>query len=268
MTDSDGDVLSEEIAEIEPPAPTGTDLVEVSEQSPHPHEEPPPSKLEQYVQPLLLPLLIVGGVIFYVINLSRVFLASSETVAVVVATVITVGILFGGAMISAAPRMRTSSIILITLGFFAAILMAGALTIGASKPHEENLAFPSTALKDPKQVVKVESFNLGFTPKAFAAGTGFVDVTLTNTQPGSHTFTWENPDAVFDEGLPQLDVSGEGDEAGARAFIPAAGDYVFYCSIPGHRAAGMEGVVTVTGNEITVEEASATQVEPEAAAGG
>jgi uncharacterized cupredoxin-like copper-binding protein len=36
-----------------------------------------------------------------------------------------------------------------------------------------------------------------------------------------------------------------GDEATVRLRLEEAGEYVFYCTVPGHRSAGMEGTITV-----------------------
>lgn len=42
-----------------------------------------------------------------------------------------------------------------------------------------------------------------------------------------------------------LEAPGGGTDSATVEF--EAGDYTYYCSIPGHRAAGMEGTLTVTG---------------------
>ena len=41
------------------------------------------------------------------------------------------------------------------------------------------------------------------------------------------------------------------------SFFPKAGNYTFYCTIPGHEAAGMHGTIHVTGPPITLDEAAA-----------
>ena len=43
----------------------------------------------------------------------------------------------------------------------------------------------------------------------------------------------------------------------ARIFFGAAGAYTFYCAVPGHRQAGMQGTINVTGATMTVEQAEA-----------
>ena len=65
-----------------------------------------------------------------------------------------------------------------------------------------------------------------------------------------------------------LHVTNAGDSVSGRAFFGQAGDYVFYCTIPGHREAGMEGVVTVTGATTTVDAAEAAATANPAGGGG
>jgi hypothetical protein len=43
----------------------------------------------------------------------------------------------------------------------------------------------------------------------------------------------------------------------SRIFFGAAGDYTYYCAVPGHRSAGMQGVIHVTGPTVTEAQAAA-----------
>ena len=53
----------------------------------------------------------------------------------------------------------------------------------------------------------------------------------------------------------ELQVATKGATDTCVAFFPTPGDYTFYCSIPGHRAAGMQGVIHVTGSAVTLAQA-------------
>ncbi|HEX5095119.1 MAG TPA: plastocyanin/azurin family copper-binding protein, partial [Acidimicrobiia bacterium] len=64
-------------------------------------------------------------------------------------------------------------------------------------------------------------------------------------------------DLQAEMGFPGLHVVQQGEVQSARAFFPEEGDYTFYCAIPGHRAAGMEGSIAVTGDPKTLDEAKA-----------
>jgi plastocyanin len=252
MTESGNDIVEQVVVEENEPALRDTGVVDLVDDSAYAGPPPTPSAFEQYALPLFLPLLIVGGVIFYVINLSRVFLASSDTVSVVIATVVTVAILGGATLLSAAPRVRSSSIMLVALGFFALILMAGTLTIGASQPHSETATFPpGTPSQD---LALTGTTNLKFIPNQATLKTGFVEVDFTSQ--GHHTFTPQDQrNSVLEGGIPEIVADSE--TVKDRMFIGEPGEYVFYCSVPGHRAAGMEMTVTVTGDPTTVEQAAA-----------
>jgi plastocyanin len=69
---------------------------------------------------------------------------------------------------------------------------------------------------------------------------GKVTVDFTNPQPISHDV------AIEDSGgktIAQTEVIGEGTDSTVANL--KSGEYTFYCSVPGHREAGMEGTLTV-----------------------
>src|SRR5207247_11148189 len=97
--------------------------------------------------------------------------------------------------------------------------------------------------------------SLKFTPASLTEKTGIYCITLTGTQ--GHTLDFDNPATLF----PGVELNAPHTNVSGRIFFGAAGPYTFFCAVPGHRAAGMQGTVNVTGPTMTVEQA-------EAAAGG
>src|SRR5947209_13258257 len=91
----------------------------------------------RFLIPLLLPLLSMLAVAVYVLNISRVFLSGSSTGALIVATIITVAILGVSALISAHPRLRTSSLTMVVALVVIIVIGAGLTTIGPSLKSKE-----------------------------------------------------------------------------------------------------------------------------------
>ena len=81
--------------------------------------------------------------------------------------------------------------------------------------------------------------NFYFKPDKLTAKAGIAKLVLDGAG-GDHTF-------VFDGAYPGffLEVSGSGDSASKKVDLKP-GKYTFYCNIPGHRAQGMEGTLTVS----------------------
>ena len=95
---------------------------------------------DRLLLPIALPLLSMLAVFLYVVNMSRVFLASGENASVLVGTIVTVGILAGGAAISASPRLRASTLVMALAGFMVLVLSAGLLSLGPSEESEAEAA--------------------------------------------------------------------------------------------------------------------------------
>lgn len=86
------------------------------------------------------------------------------------------------------------------------------------------------------------SGQLKFTKSSLAAKAGKVTIVFTNMSPLMHNMT-------IQQGTSGPVVGATPTFQGATKTLTVnlkAGTYTFYCSVPGHRAAGMQGTLTVT----------------------
>jgi plastocyanin len=84
------------------------------------------------------------------------------------------------------------------------------------------------------------SGNLAFTSDKATAKAGDVTVNFTNSSPVPHDVHIESQSG---EDLGGTEIVSEGSDSGEVELKP--GTYTFFCSVPGHRQAGMEGTLTV-----------------------
>ncbi len=82
--------------------------------------------------------------------------------------------------------------------------------------------------------------SLAFTSKKMTAKAGSVTVDFTNPQPLMHDVAIENSSG---ETVAQTNTIAEGSDSTTANLKP--GTYHYYCTVPGHREAGMEGVLVV-----------------------
>lgn len=80
---------------------------------------------------------------------------------------------------------------------------------------------------------------LAFEPEELTATAGEITIELTSGEGVLHTF-------VIDEG-DQLVVEAAAGATATGTIELEPGEYIFYCDVPGHRQAGMEGTLTVDG---------------------
>ena len=81
--------------------------------------------------------------------------------------------------------------------------------------------------------------NLKFSTDALSAKAGNVRITLTNPAPVPHNITLQTPAGT--KGGPTVAKGGTSTVTGTLK----PGKYVYYCSVPGHRQAGMQGELTI-----------------------
>jgi nitrite reductase (NO-forming) len=100
-----------------------------------------------------------------------------------------------------------------------------------------------TAYKQPTgpavDTLKVQSGNVYFKPTKLDTKPGVVQIDLHNQESGVHDLVIKDIPGF------QLEVSGEGANASGKVDLKANKQYEFYCTIPGHKEAGMRGTITV-----------------------
>src|SRR3954468_3338973 len=188
--------------------------------------------------PFLIPVGAILTVALFAINISRIFLAASQDgsdPAVIAAVVITLGILFGATFIAAVPRLRTSSLVLTLAGVTALVLLAGSLTLGAAENKEVKSAEPTGAADFTQQV---DASNFHFHADNFALPAGVVEIKYTSLE-GSHTLAFDEPQFSY------VSLAVPGGKDAAKIEAVKGQTYTIYCTLPGHRAAGMHATITV-----------------------
>ena len=123
------------------------------------------------------------------------------------------------------------------------VVEAGAVKPAAVAPKAAatgGTAAPPAAASAPLALADDPSGALKYDKKSLSAKAGKVTIAFTNASPIGH-------DVTIAKGPTK--IGGTKVITNAKASVTVAlkpGPYVFYCSVPGHRQAGMQGTLTVT----------------------
>jgi len=257
-TDEREGVDGDDAADATPvPAAPAAEVAVPSEAGPAPEPEPIPfwqrPYVERFLVPLVLPIAVIVGLVAYILNISRLFLSGHGHIPIFVGSAITVMILLGATLLSAAsPRLRQSAITLVSAAFILLIMSGGWLVLGHSQPEKTGPTSLPATLKT-KQTLAVTAAiggNLRFTPDQLTAKTGLAKIVVTVAGAG-HTFDMRDANTLF----ASLSLDAAGTSKSGVAFFPTPGSYGFFCAIPGHDGLGMHGTITVTGPPTTLTQA-------------
>ena len=124
--------------------------------------------------------------------------------------------------------VKAIRLLLLALGLTAIAACGGGSTSGSGAPAGSTQ-------------VNVMDFN--FKPKAMSVPSGQVVFFLVNGGPSAHDMLIADSTGKT---VARSSLVQSGDTFTFTVANLAAGKYVFYCDVPGHRAAGMEGTLTVT----------------------
>lgn len=195
--------------------------------------------------PLLVPLGALAIIAVVVLNISRLLLALEEEsgpeTVTAVAIIVASSILFGFTYFSSRGDEARSTSSLALMSVAGIMVLIGGF-FGAEFLHEgeqEKKAEEAAKAEESKPDFTVEAFDIGFREKEIKTGPGKVRIKYVNTGSIAHTFVFEGI-----PGATKLSTPGNGDTA-TEAFDVTPGTYTYFCDIPGHRQAGMEGKMIV-----------------------
>jgi plastocyanin len=204
----------------------------------------------EFQRRLLIPFAVTLGaatvIVVVVFNLSRVLLAleaeAGSTAATAVAIAGASAVLVVGAWFASRrrPGSRPGLAVLISSGLM--LVLAGSVsyaTLQGGGEEGTELAHGGGGGGEPPPPVTITAFDLGFRESEATAAAGEVDIRYRNEGELAHTLVVEGAPGAF-----KLEVPAGGTSPGKVKLDP--GSYQYYCDLPGHRAAGMEGTLTVT----------------------
>jgi plastocyanin len=117
--------------------------------------------------------------------------------------------------------------------------VAGAALLGACGGDDDDGGGESVSVTDGRVTVEAEDTKYDITQ--IDTVPGLLDVTMVQRGNLDHTFVVEDADGNDLDG--KLAVNGQDEDSGT--FELEAGEYEYFCDIPGHRGQGMEGTLVV-----------------------
>lgn len=131
--------------------------------------------------------------------------------------------------------MRTTLLAKPLLGVAVAVAV---FALGACDGGDKKPKGTTTTLGIAGATITVTAFDIGFRDKKLTAPAGVIEVKYVN-EGSPHDLHFEDNHSF------KLEVSKKGDVDSGKIELKA-GEYTFYCGIPGHRTNGMEGTLTVS----------------------
>ena len=119
---------------------------------------------------------------------------------------------------------------------------APASSASSSASSSSSAAAPAAGGSSSLSIAADPSGQLKYTKKTLAAKAGKVSIVMTNMAPESHNLTIQKGTNGAVVGATPTFMGG----SKTLSVNLKPGTYTFYCSVPGHRAAGMVGTLTVS----------------------
>lgn len=195
--------------------------------------------------PVVMPLAVLGAILVFAVSLSRILLAVPESISVLVAVLAAAYVLVVAFLVERSRTITAPALAVgITIGVLGLVGAGGvAAGVGIRELHGEEEGGEGggegavTEIPPDALVWETDSTQLVYTAAPSSGTAGEVTVAIDNPTGQAHN--------VLFEGFQGEQVLAEASNGvDARPITVEAGSYTYYCSIPGHRAAGMEGEIT------------------------
>jgi plastocyanin len=137
---------------------------------------------------------------------------------------------------------RRARLVMLTTAVLTGATVTSAVATGSNPAEERKAPAPRPGAGGPQNALRLAADPAGaltFDKKHANVAAGAVAIELVNKSPIPHNVTIAMGARVVGDTptVTSRSTSGQGDLR--------PGDYVFYCSVPGHREAGMQGTLTV-----------------------
>ena len=192
--------------------------------------------------PLAFSLAALGVIVFVVLDLSRAELAWAGTPATIAAAVAASTILFGAALMSRSGAGSSGGLRVLALAGLVVMLggLVGLARLDEQKTQAAHARQEREAANEGPPNVTITAFDIGFREHQVTVPAGRVSIAYVDDGQLVHTLVIDG-----EPSFQRLVLRGRGDRVvGAANFTP--GTYIFFCDVPGHREAGMQGTLTVS----------------------
>lgn len=186
--------------------------------------------------PALIPLGAAAVIAIVAVNFSRILISTGGSIAVVVGIGSAAGVLFGATYLTTRTRFFSMGVVSTLTGLALTLVLGGMIALAFENEEKSEHGEKAHTVEEFDSEIAVTAFDIGFREKQIATPAGKVQINYAN-QGARHTLVIQDVPGI------KLEVGKPGDKDSGVVEL-AAGAYTFYCDVPGHRSAGMEGILT------------------------